>query len=1075
MRDAGLEADPPSTQPPWPLVREAFDAALELPPSERHAFLAATYAPAVVTQVRSLIRHHEEATRFLEPAGVALLEADGGASVTPEDLCGRVVAGRYTLAGTIGRGGSAVVYEAQDRISGEEVAVKVRPAGDADFDVIRSEAAALRLLRLPGVVDLRDEGTEDDLSFLVMERIVGLPWPGRTRTTGLSWSRIERTTIGLLETLARVHWTGIAHCDLKPGNVLVREDGTAVLLDLGIAQDPGCDEAVRRTLALAGTPRYTSPEQLLGQPGTARSDLYALGVMLYETLSGCDPHNARDAAEVLSFRPHVPPPSLREVTTDVPAHVVELVDALVSTSPEARPASAAAALAQLQAGTYREDDDLPAFLGSRTVIERAVKAARCGNSLDIWGPRDAGRTSTLNEVARILEEGGYEVLRTQSADAPFASLSRVVAPPLSIDTRTAADARAQFTAALASTLRSGTVLISDDADDLDVESGRVLEACRGDGAILRAFMHKQADGVRLPTLHPTDLLPLFAGHERIHHIPSDAAAELHRRTRGLPGAIRRELASWERSGVARWEHGRVVIRRRALERLRGGIRLRSESGEAGAQDECATLLACAELLGAYATIDRCAQVMMAPRWQISAQVEHLVAVGALTVEEEGVLHCAEQTLGSARWPAEHREAVHGRIADALPQHAPERLYHRRLSGDASLAAEDSLAIGRTLLARGRANQACALLADEVGAMRRRGEGASEDAHLRLLLRASLQVGTRSALDHLIYLLGRSRRQSPQIGRLSRIAQAAHLALQRDTDRALELLPPATVELDSETLHSTLSTQMFLARQCEPERAGRLIDEAEAFVQSSGHHHLIGPVLTARAWRAYARDDFVRAAELHERVAGVAETSLIELSSLLNSASARLETGDFGRAKQLAGRARAQAHARRHVHYEARSERILRAVAYRGGGSVEPDTELTDAVATVGVPHLEALIFLNEAAAAWRGGRHVLASRLARHAAEVWVKAGNHWPALLAHALEVGAGVEIPDEELAEHADRLVECPSATLGVQAASLLARPASRHQERLREVARAHADRVPAERWDRRLEIVSIREAVR
>ena len=124
----------------------------------------------------------------------------------------------------------ATVFCATDLLTNEEVAVKlIREGGERT----RREVAALRLLRIPGVVRILDHGEHELDTFIVMERVAGRPWPGTPRR---DWAGLQSPVIGLLEALARCHAAWVVHRDLKPGNVLVRENGEVVLLDFGLAR-----------------------------------------------------------------------------------------------------------------------------------------------------------------------------------------------------------------------------------------------------------------------------------------------------------------------------------------------------------------------------------------------------------------------------------------------------------------------------------------------------------------------------------------------------------------------------------------------------------------------------------------------------------------------------------------------------------------------------------------------------------------------------------------------------------------------------------------------------------------------
>lgn len=259
---------------------------------------------------------------------------------------------RWDLESSLGRGGHGEVWTARDRLTGERVAVKLLGDGRTSRLESAREAAALRLLRLPGVVRLLDEGVEGERSYLVMELVDGGPFPGLgapDEGRGWSWDRIERPTRQLLEILARIHASGLVHLDLKPGNVLVDAGGRPTVLDLGLAAGRAfapwdVDERPAR-----GTLRYAAPEQLLGRATDGRADLYALGMMVFECLTGRNPRQDWDGMGYLTRVLRELPPRVESLAPGVPRPVADLVAALLDPEPARRPRSAADALGRLEA------------------------------------------------------------------------------------------------------------------------------------------------------------------------------------------------------------------------------------------------------------------------------------------------------------------------------------------------------------------------------------------------------------------------------------------------------------------------------------------------------------------------------------------------------------------------------------------------------------------------------------------------------------------------------------------------------------------------------------------------------
>ncbi len=264
---------------------------------------------------------------------------------------GRVVAGRYLLREQLGAGGFGAVFAGSDLLTEANVAVKLLPASSGiDIARFRDESATLRFLRMPGVVDLLDEGVEPDGSaFLVMPVVTGCPFPGAERARG--WVAVQPVLVALLETLARIHAAGIVHRDLKPANVLVAEGGAVTVLDFGacwVADWLRSRGPRNGELGLIGTPQYLAPEQLEGRPGDARSDLFAVGTMVVEALTGLRPRRDGLLGND-SFAGSPIPRSLRDaMPEDIDDEAVELLERLLARHPAHRPQSAHDALASLR-------------------------------------------------------------------------------------------------------------------------------------------------------------------------------------------------------------------------------------------------------------------------------------------------------------------------------------------------------------------------------------------------------------------------------------------------------------------------------------------------------------------------------------------------------------------------------------------------------------------------------------------------------------------------------------------------------------------------------------------------------
>ncbi|MEZ4237733.1 MAG: protein kinase [Myxococcota bacterium] len=214
-----------------------------------------------------------------------------------------LVAGRYRLGPLLGRGGTGTVYAVDDPFGGDRaLAIKfVDGRAPGAMRQLRRELTALRLLDLPGVVRMYDDGVDDGQTFLVMDRLPGGTFD-RLADRG-PWEAWRDRAWALLEVLARVHFAGVVHRDLKPGNVLLDADERPVLTDFGLATGDAVD--VDPVLLREGTPRYMAPEQRAGTACDARTDLYAVGVMFAEMLarSGGPPEILAAADRMRAERP----------------------------------------------------------------------------------------------------------------------------------------------------------------------------------------------------------------------------------------------------------------------------------------------------------------------------------------------------------------------------------------------------------------------------------------------------------------------------------------------------------------------------------------------------------------------------------------------------------------------------------------------------------------------------------------------------------------------------------------------------------------------------------------------------
>jgi serine/threonine-protein kinase len=256
---------------------------------------------------------------------------------------GRVVGKRYALTRPIASGGMGDVWEATDAVLGRDVAVKILRTGGGPSDEgfterFRDEAKHAAALTHPNVAAVYDYGEEEDgTAYLVMERVPGVPLTEVIRRSeGVDPVQVRWILGQAALALAAAHDSGLVHRDVKPGNIIVTPEGTAKLTDFGIAR-AGEGNGHTLTGEVLGTPDYISPEQALGEPATNASDLYALGIVAHEMLSGSKPFDmGTPVATALAHVNDTPPP----LPDSVPADLRSVVEACLAKSPKDRPSDA---------------------------------------------------------------------------------------------------------------------------------------------------------------------------------------------------------------------------------------------------------------------------------------------------------------------------------------------------------------------------------------------------------------------------------------------------------------------------------------------------------------------------------------------------------------------------------------------------------------------------------------------------------------------------------------------------------------------------------------------------------------
>jgi serine/threonine protein kinase len=280
----------------WQRVREVLDKAIGISDAERPAFLdtACSGDTELRVEVESLLESHRAAgTEFLQKSAVDLNLL--GTEPEIKARIGRRV-GVYLILEQIGEGGMGEVYRAvrADGQYDKEVAIKFVRAGldsSAVLERFRNERQVLASLDHPNIARLFDGGTtEEGIPYLVMELIEGTPIDQYCNAHNLTIPERLRLFLQVCSAIQYAHQHLVIHRDIKPGNILVTKDGVPKLLDFGIAKllDPAATS--KATLVNPMTPEYASPEQVRGEAITTATDVYSLGVVLYQLLTGRSPY-----------------------------------------------------------------------------------------------------------------------------------------------------------------------------------------------------------------------------------------------------------------------------------------------------------------------------------------------------------------------------------------------------------------------------------------------------------------------------------------------------------------------------------------------------------------------------------------------------------------------------------------------------------------------------------------------------------------------------------------------------------------------------------------------------------------
>ena len=325
----------------WQQVKKVLAAALEREPAAREAYLDQVCAePAMRREVESLIAAHERGdTSFIEHPEMERRALKSGTKLGP-----------YEILALLGAGGMGEVYRAHDPRLDREVALKVLPAGmfadEASRRRFGKEALALAKLNDPHIAVIYDVGKELGVDYLVMECVPGQSLAEKLKSGSLPEKEVASFAAQIADALEEAHEHGVIHRDLKPGNIMVTPKGQVKVLDFGLAKllrpvsDTMTTETLTETQGRAGTLPYMAPEQLTGDPVDARTDIHALGAVLFEMAVGRRPFQEDSTPRLTEAILHQAPVSPRALNSRVSPELERITLKCLEKSPENRYQSA---------------------------------------------------------------------------------------------------------------------------------------------------------------------------------------------------------------------------------------------------------------------------------------------------------------------------------------------------------------------------------------------------------------------------------------------------------------------------------------------------------------------------------------------------------------------------------------------------------------------------------------------------------------------------------------------------------------------------------------------------------------
>jgi serine/threonine protein kinase/tetratricopeptide (TPR) repeat protein/class 3 adenylate cyclase len=423
----------------WKRIDELLDALLDLDPSKWGSFLDQTCASddSLRGEVASLLAAHRRSEGFIEaiPSGAADLFPLSGAA----DIVGNSVA-HYRVLSSLGNGGMGEVYLARDTRLGRQVALKLLPAhytrDKARISRFQQEACAASALNHPNILTVYEIGQQDDFHFIATEYIEGETLREQISQGPMSARVALETAIQITCALEAAHAAGIVHRDIKPENVMRRPDGLVKILDFGIAKlmlspvsdpesgAPTVPNIQTETGMVVGTIHYMSPEQVRGLAVDSRSDIFSLGVVLYEMVAGCRPFDADTPGDAVVALLDREPRPLDQLVPRLPAALQQIVSRALAKNRDSRYQTSTELLVdlknlhrQIEAGS--EDSQVKCRLCKRENPHNFDFCGTCGSSLKKCCPNCAKAALTYDIFCGLC---GHRFIESPDT-LPFAALA----------------------------------------------------------------------------------------------------------------------------------------------------------------------------------------------------------------------------------------------------------------------------------------------------------------------------------------------------------------------------------------------------------------------------------------------------------------------------------------------------------------------------------------------------------------------------------------------------------------------------------------------------------------------------